>query len=109
MEYISGPDREALYADLREDNPNNIPMEPKFVVNDPVNHPNHYCAGGIECIDALKSMTCKMVGFVGFCAANAVKYIWRHPWKGKPVEDLKKARFYIDKLIAYYESEGKHE
>lgn len=83
----------------------NPTYESDNVENDAVNHPAHYCRGGIECIDALRSMTFGMTGFAAFCAANAVKYIWRHCWKGKPVEDLKKARFYIDRLIAHYESE----
>mgnify|MGYP003311872756 CR=1 FL=1 len=112
-EYISGPDKEALYADLACDDANEIPMEPKFVTSNPVNHPSHYNNGDIECIDALRSMTTSMVGFVAFCAANAVKYIWRHCLKGKPIEDLKKARWYIDRLISFYElkeaKRGKHE
>lgn len=107
-EYLTRAEKEALIADMAEEDSRLTPMEPKFMVpqHDSVNHPDHYCSGqGVECIDALKSMTFKMVGFVAFCAANAVKYIWRHPWKGRPVEDLKKARFYIDRLIEYYESE----
>ncbi len=60
---------------------------------DPVNSPNHYRTGGIECIDA-------MVQVFGdeavrtYARINAFKYIWRHNYKGKPQEDLAKAAWY---------------
>jgi hypothetical protein len=37
---------------------------------------------------------------MGFCLGNAVKYIWRADLKGNDIEDLQKARFYIDREIA---------
>jgi hypothetical protein len=65
---------------------------------DMVNHPPHYTAGKVECIDALEAATADLVGVEAFCTANAIKYLWR--WKKKNgVEDLKKAKWYIDKLI----------
>jgi hypothetical protein len=65
---------------------------------DNVNHPNHYTQGGIECIDALAAATINLKGIEAVCTANAIKYLWR--WKQKNgVEDLEKARWYIDKLI----------
>lgn len=65
---------------------------------DMVNHPPHYNKGGIECIDAIAVATIGLEGLEAVCTANAVKYLWR--WKQKNgVEDLKKARWYIDKLI----------
>lgn len=66
-------------------------------MNDTVNHPSHYTSGGIECIEAIKaSMTAD--GFQGYCKGNIIKYIWR--WRNKGgVEDLKKARVYLDWLI----------
>ena len=65
---------------------------------DAVNHPEHYTQGGIECIDALEAATEGMAGIEAVCTANAIKYLWR--WKRKNgVEDLKKARWYIDHLI----------
>ena len=42
---------------------------------------------------------------LGFAAGNAVKYIARYKYKAKPVEDLKKARWYIDRLIQQLEEE----
>lgn len=65
---------------------------------DNVNSPAHYCKGGIECIDAIKSATVGLQGVEGYCIGNAIKYLWR--WKFKNgVEDLKKARWYINRTI----------
>lgn len=67
-------------------------------MSDAVNHPSHYTSGKIECIDALESATEGLTGIEAVCTANAIKYLWR--WKRKNgVEDLKKAKWYIDKLI----------
>lgn len=73
-------------------------------VNDPVNHPSHYTSGGIECIDAIAaSMT--PIEYAGFLKGQVLKYVWRYRLKGKPVEDLKKTRFYLDRLIQLLENE----
>ena len=70
------------------------------MTKDNVNHPSHYNQGGIECIDALNAMVTGYPDPVGAVLAwQVVKYIWRHPFKANPVEDLKKARFYLDRLI----------
>ena len=65
---------------------------------DMVNHPPHYNKAGIECIDAIKAarMGSKRT------ATEISKYLWRHPYKNG-LEDLKKARWYLDKLIKEYE------
>lgn len=69
-------------------------------MNDPVNHPAHYTAGEIECIDALESMVCGYTDPVlAGLAWQVVKYIWRCPMKGKPVEDARKAEFYLNRMI----------
>lgn len=68
---------------------------------DMVNSPSHYNQSGIECIDAIEAMTGE--GFEYHLQATAVKYLWRYRYKGKPLEDLKKARWYLDKLIGQYE------
>lgn len=66
-------------------------------VGDPVNAPAHYNQGDIECIDAIASAL--GANFKYYCQGNALKYLWRFDYKGKAVEDLKKAKYYIDKII----------
>jgi len=66
-------------------------------MSDAVNHPNHYNAGRFEVIDVIEDWG------LGFNDGNAVKYIGRHRHKGRPVEDLRKARWYIDREIARLE------
>ena len=67
---------------------------------DMVNHPAHYTAGSVECIDALESMSMGYHDTVQAALAwQVVKYIWRSPLKGKQLEDLQKAQFYLNRLI----------
>jgi hypothetical protein len=71
---------------------------------DVVNHPSHYTGGNIECIDAIEAATEQLTGIEAACTANAIKYLWR--WKRKNgIEDLKKARWYINHLIDHIQSE----
>lgn len=67
-----------------------------------VNHPSHYNAGDVECIDALKALASR-AEFQGFLRLNAVKYLWRMGRKGDPLEDLEKCRWYLDRLISELE------
>jgi hypothetical protein len=61
-------------------------------------NPSYYKIGKVECIDALEAATINLKGLDAVCTANAIKYMWR--WKEKNgVEDLKKAMWYIEKLI----------
>jgi len=70
--------------------------------DDPVNHPAHYTYGGIECIDYIFAL-----GFgENFCKGNAIKYISRAGHKNNKVEDLKKAVWYLNKLINKLEEEA---
>ena len=67
-------------------------------VPDAVNHPSHYTGPGIECIEAIKaSMTHDALA--GYLKGNVQKYLWRYEKKVNHVEDLKKARWYLDYLI----------
>ena len=71
---------------------------------DVVNNPSHYNSGGIECIDAIaESMTDE--GFKAYCKGNVQKYLWRYEMKGKPLEDLRKAQWYLSRLIESQECE----
>lgn len=79
----------------------------KTTSNEAVKHPPHYSTTSIECWDALDAMVSSFTDPVEAALTWQVgKYIWRHPHKGKPVEDLKKARDYLDRLI---EREAAHE
>lgn len=92
--------REALSLDEHEADPEIETTDKKTVVDDPVEHPSHYTAGNIECLDAIESAVCKYgVPSHAFLAGQVIKYIWRAPLKGKYYEDLKKARFYLERMI----------
>lgn len=71
---------------------------------DPVNRPAHYTSGGIECIDAMQAAFGAEV-VKDFCLCNAFKYLWRHRNKNG-VEDLKKACWYLNRLIREMEVTG---
>ena len=68
-------------------------------MSDAVNHPAHYNAGRFEVIDVIEDWR------LGFSLGNAVKYIARSEHKGKKLEDLKKARWYLDREIQNLEKE----
>lgn len=90
---------------LRNKHPKIIKKYEDYVMNNPdeptedvVNHPSHYNYGSIECIEAIEeSMTPE--GFKGYLKGNTLKYLWRYERKGKGLEDLRKAQWYLDKLI----------
>ena len=74
-------------------------------MSDLVNHPPHYtnADSGIECIEAIES-SMSMEEFKGFLKGNVQKYIWRYSQKNG-AEDLKKAKWYLERLIAIVELE----
>ena len=65
---------------------------------DVVNNPNHYNNGSIECIEGIQASMSEEA-FNGYLKGNCMKYLWRYDYKGKPVEDLQKAQWYIAELI----------
>ncbi len=68
-------------------------------MGDLVNRPAHYAAGGVECIDAIAAATEHLNGLDAVCTGNVIKYVWR--WRLKNgLQDLQKARWYLDRLIA---------
>lgn len=72
---------------------------------DMVNHPPHYNVGGFEVIDIIKTFTEGLEGIQAVDTANAIKYILR--WHRKNgVEDLKKAKWYIEHLIKEIEDDS---
>lgn len=78
------------------------------IKNDPVNHPNHYqTKSGLEVIDAIRAFTEDCQGIEGYYTGNIIKYICR--WKKKNgLEDLKKARMYLNWLIDHEEKKHPH-
>ena len=68
-----------------------------------VNHPNHYNCGKVECIDGLESALGEE-GFKSFCVGNVIKYAWRYKHK-KGLEDLNKAKWYLQEVIDKIEEE----
>ena len=70
----------------------NVPQN----VSDCVNHPSHYCAGGVECIEGIRAALGNE--FLAYCQGNVLKYVWRWKHKGG-VEDLRKAQVYLNWMI----------
>jgi hypothetical protein len=66
-------------------------------MNDMVNKPPHYNQNGIECITAIEAATGK--NFKYYLQGNVLKYLWRFDYKGDPVNDLRKAEWYLNRLI----------
>ena len=64
---------------------------------DDVDSPFHYNKGSIECVDAIEAASTKEE-FEGYVRANVLKYVWRFRYKDN-IKDLRKARWYLDKLI----------
>jgi hypothetical protein len=66
-------------------------------MSDNVNHPSHYETAGVECIEAME-INQGREAVKSFCLCNAYKYLWRNK-KKNGLEDLKKARWYLDRYI----------
>ena len=85
-----------------EDHLRDYPIdEDPMPIMDVVHKPPHYNEGSIECIDAMKAMAdgvMNVSAHEAYCWQNAFKYIWRWPYKNG-AEDLKKARWYLNRLI----------
>ncbi len=69
-------------------------------MSDPVNHPEHYTSGDIECLDAIKAALGENYKY--YVQGNLIKYIWRFPLKNG-VQDLQKAQFYLNDLLESYD------
>ena len=65
--------------------------------HDNVNSPAHYNQAGIECLDAIAAATGD--GYEYYLQGNIIKYLWRYRYKNG-IEDLKKAQFYLNRLIS---------
>ncbi len=85
------------HDDDQDDAPNEHPVfgKPDMVDNQP-----HYNNGGIECIEAIEAMLSRDE-YIGYLRGNALKYMWRFRYKSKPFEDLRKARWYEERLMKF--------
>lgn len=70
-----------------------------FMENDDVNNPLHYRQNSVECIEAIEA-SMSPEEFKGYLKGNALKYLWRYAYKGKPIQDLDKAEWYLARLRA---------
>ena len=81
-----------------EEQEDNAPNEhPVFGDANMVDNPPHYNNGSIECIEAMLNKD----EYIGYLRGNALKYRWRFRYKNKPFEDLRKARWYEDRLMKF--------
>ena len=77
-------------------------------MTDNVDKPNHYTFGKFECIDVIEELSKQnnLQGAEGFLYGNILKYLWRYKHKNG-IEDLQKARWYLDRLISNTENDFK--
>lgn len=74
------------------------------MVSDNVNHPAHYTAGGIECVDAMKACVSGLNEMEAVCTSHALKYLWR--WKHKNgAEDIRKCIWWLERLLKEIDNE----
>lgn len=90
------------------DKSDNVNFNEKDLISNPamayaVNHPSHYTEGSVECIEAIESSMSKDE-FLGYLRGNVMKYLWRYRLKGREIEDLKKAQWYLNRLVESYDS-----
>lgn len=104
---VNTNDRSGYFAEKGEETMNvsydSLPGTPVTCgkpANDAVNHPQHYTRSGIECIDAIDSLTggYERPGH-GYYAGQVLKYLWRAPFKGHYLQDLEKAQWYLNRLV----------
>lgn len=88
LDYIA--EKDARIASLESNRP--LDLDAASLVN----HPAHYNAGEIECIDAIRSALGRE-GFIAFCRGNSIKYNWRAGLKGDAAQDMAKAAWYSNK------------
>tara|TARA_R100000742_G_C4248970_1_gene67505 strand:- start:501 stop:740 length:240 start_codon:yes stop_codon:yes gene_type:complete len=70
------------------------------MTDDAVDHPAHYNLheNGIECIDAIQASMSR-AGFQDYLKGTTIKYLWRYREKSEPLQDLKKAQWFLERLI----------
>ena len=78
----------------------------RWIMTDNVEKPEHYTFGKYECIDVIEELSKQnnLQGIEGFLYGNIIKYLWRYKRKNG-IEDLQKARWYLDRLISHTEND----
>ena len=74
-------------------------------MSDPVNHPTHYTSSQARCQCGLPIECIQVAEHWNFTLGNALKYMWRCDYKGHKLEDLRKARFYLERSIQQLEKD----
>lgn len=99
---IPTPARDFDFDDaFAETLPKGKPVASPSHAHDPVNHPSHYKRGGMEAIDVIEAFE------LDFALGNACKYLLRAGHKDGYVQDLRKAKYYIQRAIDNADDEGK--
>jgi hypothetical protein len=76
-------------------------------MSDPVNRPAHYTSGRYEAIEVIEDAVYAAPDAVtAGCHWQALKYLLRLWFKGEPLQDARKARWYLDRLISKLEAPG---
>ena len=87
-----------------------VPNPSNRLTSEMVNNPRHYQSNnGVECIDAINAATEGLTGIEAFDTGSAIKYLWRWKKKENPVQDIKKAIWYLNNLIENIEESNKKE
>ena len=81
-----------------------VKQEPLVLTKADATNPTYYHKGKYECIDILEEVLKDTSGIKAFCLGNCIKYLWRHSHKNG-VEDLRKAKWYLEKLISNIDTE----
>ena len=84
--------------------PKDVKPDCLLVKDDPVNQPEHYRVGEVEAIAYIEQQLGS--GVRDYLLGNLHKYLHRHRFKGNALEDLKKAQWYLNKLIMEEEQGG---
>lgn len=71
-------------------------------MSDLINHPDHYMVGGFEAIDVIASKM-DLIEYRGYLRGNVMKYVMRCKYKDQEEQDLKKALWYLSRLVSTYE------
>ncbi len=79
-------------------------IEQISLASDVVHSPGHYTVGGIETIDFMKAKAVSKETFLDYCRLSVLKYLTRAPFKNNEIEDMKKARWYLDRWLAEAEN-----